>query len=106
MDATTESIILREHVLAHKDKIAALARQYGVKNVRIFGSVAKGNANKDSDIDILVDNDGISSLLAIGGIYSELKEMLDHEIDFVISDGVHENKRKGILEGEQIWICA
>ncbi|MDR0501648.1 MAG: nucleotidyltransferase domain-containing protein [Coriobacteriales bacterium] len=106
MDATTESIILREHVLAHKDKIAALARQYGVKNVRIFGSVANGNANKDSDIDILVDRDGISGLFEICEIYSKLGEILDHEIDFVISDTVHENKRKGILEGEQIWICA
>lgn len=42
-------------VRAHRDEIAVAARSHGVRQVRVFGSVARGEATDDSDLDLLVD---------------------------------------------------
>ncbi|MDR0501652.1 MAG: nucleotidyltransferase domain-containing protein [Coriobacteriales bacterium] len=86
MDATTESIILREHVLAHKDEIVALAKQYGVKNVRIFGSVAKGCAHQNSDIDILVSDPNRQTYFKLGALHTELNKLFKQPVDLVIEE--------------------
>jgi len=55
-----------EDLLKHKKEILGLAKKHGAKNVRVFGSVVRGTANKNSDIDILVDLEPGTSLLNLG----------------------------------------
>lgn len=52
--------------------IAPIAEQYGLRAVYVFGSYARGEANADSDIDLLVDLAGtnIRSLFALGSVYT------------------------------------
>ena len=58
--------------------IAPIAEQYGLRAVYVFGSYARGDANADSDIDLLVDLTGtnIRSLFALGNVYCDLESAL------------------------------
>ena len=65
--------------------IAPIAKQYGLRAVYVFGSYARGEANADSDIDLLVDLTGtnIRSLFALGNVYCDLESALGKSIDLI-----------------------
>jgi uncharacterized protein len=74
-----------------------LATQYGAANVRIFGSVARKEADQDSDIDFLVDMEPGRSLLDLGGLLMELNDLLDRSVDVVTERGLKERLRERVL---------
>ena len=65
--------------------IAPIAERYGLRAVYVFGSYARGEANADSDIDLLVDLTGtnIRSLFALGSVYCDLESALGKNIDLI-----------------------
>ena len=71
-------------------------RRYGASNPRLFGSVARGDATTDSDIDVLVDLDpaGGNSLMRLAGLSEEFRHVLGVDVDVVagelLRDGVAE----------------
>jgi predicted nucleotidyltransferase len=69
-----------------RDQIIAVAKRYGASDVRIFGSVARGEADAQSDVDILVRFEPDRSLLDQGGLLMELRELLGTRVD-VVSEG-------------------
>jgi predicted nucleotidyltransferase len=97
--------MLRELVLSHRDEINRLARQHGVKNIRMFGSVARGDAHFDSDIDLLVDDDGIRGLLAVAAFQLDLEELFGRKVDVLFSNCVKDSLKPYIFGGEQLWVC-
>jgi predicted nucleotidyltransferase len=56
LDAPRRAVTLNE-LRAHRDEILKLGERFGVRNIRVFGSVARGEATPDSDLDLLVDVD-------------------------------------------------
>ncbi|MCK6577556.1 MAG: nucleotidyltransferase family protein [Anaerolineae bacterium] len=64
-----------------RDAVLKLAEQYGATNVRVFGSVARGEAREDSDVDFLVEFRAGSSLFEVVGLWVRLKELLGREVD-------------------------
>ena len=68
-----------------QQRIAPVAKQYGVKAVFLFGSYARGEAREDSDIDLLVDTSGtnLRSLLSLGALYCDLEAALQKPIDLM-----------------------
>ena len=68
-------------IQARRDQILALAARYGASNVRIFGSVARGEARPDSDIDLLVDLEPGRTLLDLGGLLMDLRDLLQVLVD-------------------------
>jgi hypothetical protein len=64
-----------------KRKILSILKRYNVKKAGIFGSVARGEENKESDLDILVEIVGRMSLLDFAGLKLELEEALDQRVD-------------------------
>ena len=64
-----------------KRKILPILKKYGVTRAGIFGSVVRGEARKDSDIDILVKIESRMSLLDFAGLLLELKEALGRKVD-------------------------
>jgi uncharacterized protein len=80
-----------------RDEILRLATQYGAANVRIFGSVARKEADQDSDIDFLVDMEPGRSLLDLGGLLMELNDLLDRSVDVVTERGLKERLRERVL---------
>ena len=64
-----------------RDEILKIAERYGASNVRVFGSVARGDARPDSDVDLLVDFAPTTSLYEMVGLWLDLKDLLGREVD-------------------------
>ena len=82
----------------HRDEILQLAAKYGAYNVRIFGSVARGKADADSDIDFLVEMEPGKTLFDLGGLLMELQELLPCRVDLVTEKGLRKRIRERVLE--------
>jgi predicted nucleotidyltransferase len=72
----------------YRQEILDLAQKYGAYNVRIFGSVARGEADLNSDIDFLVDLEPGRSLFDLGGLLMELENLLNCPVDIVTEKGL------------------
>lgn len=66
-----------------REQIVAIVERYRGRNVRVFGSVARGNAQPDSDVDLLIDVPADANPLDLGGMNVELGELLGREVDVV-----------------------
>lgn len=82
---TAESASLRAAIVAHRDALDTILERYQAANPRLFGSVARGDATPESDIDLLVDlvPGGGNELLRVAGIAEELSELLGTRVDVV-----------------------
>lgn len=78
-----------EIVAGKKEQILALAAKYGASNVRVFGSVANGTADENSDIDFLVDMEKGRSLFDLGGLLMDLQQLLNRKVDVVTENALH-----------------
>lgn len=67
--------------------ISPIASSYGIKRLSLFGSYARGEATDASDIDLLIDREGMAGGWAIGGLYSDLRDALGKELDMVTTGG-------------------
>ena len=84
-----------------KDKrqdILRIAAQHGAYNVRVFGSVVRGEAGPDSDIDFLVDMEPERSLLDMAGLSVDMQELLKRKVDIVTEASIYWLIRRRILK--------
>ncbi len=87
-----------DHLLTEKrEEILRIAEKYGAKNVRVFGSVARGESDEHSDIDFLVEMERGRSLLDLGGLQCELETLLDRPVDVVTAPGLKARIRDHVL---------
>ncbi len=86
-----------ELLRAKREDILRIAAQYGAYNVRIFGSVARGEADEKSDIDLLVNMESGRSLFDLGGLLSDLEDLLGCNVDVVTEDGLRDRIRNRVL---------
>ena len=70
-----------DELRARRDEILAIAARHGVFDIRVFGSVAHGDAGEGSDVDFLVDIEQDRSLFHLGAFYADLEELLGCKID-------------------------
>lgn len=87
-----------EIIADKRDAILALAARHGASNVRIFGSVAEGNADEASDVDFLVDMEPGRSLFDLGGLLMDLQELLGRKVDVVTEAGLRDRIRQRVQE--------
>ena len=91
MDART---LVRER----RNEILEIAAQYGVRSIRVFGSVARGEAEAASDVDFLVELAPGGSALDLGGLLMQLREILGCEVDVVTEKGLRPRIREQVLK--------
>ncbi len=77
-----------EQLRRQRAAIHHLAEQYGVRNIRVFGSVARGEERRESDVDLLIDLRPGRSLLDLIGFEQELEAALGCEVDIVTEGGI------------------
>ncbi len=81
-----------------REAILEIASRYGAHNVRIFGSVARGDATPDSDLDLIVRFDPGRSLLDHGGLVMELRELMKMKVDVIDEEAMRERFRSHVLK--------
>jgi len=92
------SIDLREELTKKRDEIIKVATIHGARNIRVFGSVARGEADERSDIDFLVEMEPGRSLLDLGGLLMDLQDVLGRDVDVVTERGLNPRIRDRVLQ--------
>jgi len=82
----------------HREDILRLAEQHGARNVRVFGSVARGEATGNSDLDLLIDLDPDRSLLDRIGFMQDLEDLLGVRVHVVTEKGLHPMMHEAVLD--------
>jgi predicted nucleotidyltransferase len=82
---------------SRRDEIIEVARARGASRVRVFGSVARGDATEASDIDFLVDLEPDRNLLDLGGLLMDLQDLLQRDVDVVTERGLRPRVARRVL---------
>jgi len=82
---------------AHRTELLALASRRGVTGVRVFGSMSRGDASDDSDVDLLVTLTPGTSALALGGLLLDAQELLGRRVDVVTEASLHPALREQVV---------
>jgi len=86
-----------EPLKAKREQILQIAAKHGARNVRVFGSVAHGEAGPQSDVDLLVDVGPDPSPFFPGGLLADLEELLGRRVDVLTENALHWYIRDRIL---------
>jgi len=84
-------------ILSQRDEILRIAAEHGARDLRVFGSVVRGEAQDASDLDVLVNLDEDRSLLDRVALKQDLEDLLGCEVDVVTEGAVHRLLRDRIL---------
>lgn len=90
---TPASLKLREKIRTHRSELEVSMQAHGATNLRLFGSVARGDANEESDLDFLVDFEPEtgSALFRLGGLLEDFHQILSHSVDIVPTSMIKKN---------------
>ncbi|MGQ0722270.1 MAG: nucleotidyltransferase family protein [Candidatus Eiseniibacteriota bacterium] len=92
---------LSDEVRMRRSEILALAERRGARNVRLFGSAARGGARDDSDVDLLIDLEPGRTAFDLGGLLLDLEDLLGRRVDLVTEQGLHWYIRERVLREAQ-----
>lgn len=81
-----------------RSQILGLAERYCAGEVRVFGSVARGEVTENSDVDFLITPQRGCSLFDLGGLAEDLQELLGCRVDLVTEDGLKPRLRERVLK--------
>jgi predicted nucleotidyltransferase len=90
-------VTLEELLKAKREEILEVCARYGARQVRVFGSVARGEADEQSDIDFLVELEPGRTLLDLGGLQYDLEQLLGRRVDVVTERGLKPRIRERVL---------
>ncbi len=79
-----------------REEILRYAAEHGARNVRVFGSMVRGEAHATSDVDLLVEMEPGRSLLDLVGLWQDLEDLLGTEVDVLSDGGVSPHLRERI----------
>ena len=82
----------------HREAILEIARRYGVHDIRIFGSLARGESNESSDLDLIVRFEPGRSLFDHGGLIMDLRDLLGVKVDVISEGGMRPRFRRHVMK--------
>lgn len=86
-----------EELLNFREEILKIANKHGAYNLRIFGSVVRGEATPDSDVDFLVELEPQCSLFDYIALIQDLTALLERKVDVVEPDNLHNLIKEKVL---------
>jgi len=87
-----------EALRQRRSDILQIAKAHGARNVRVFGSVARGDEGPDSDLDLLVDMEPRRNLMDLGHLVMDLQDLLGRRVDVVEPEALHWYIRDRVLK--------
>ena len=82
---------------SRREAILRVAREHGAMRVRVFGSMARGDAGADSDVDLLVELEQGRTLLDLGALLMDLQDLLHRKVDVLTEAALHPRIRERVL---------
>src|SRR5205823_6189748 len=92
------NMMTMETLAERRSQILGLAERYRAGNLRVFGSVARGDNTEKCDVDLLVRPRRGCSLFGLGGMLEDLQELLGCRVDLVTDDGLKGGLRERVLK--------
>lgn len=89
---------LRQLIAEKRDEIVGIAAQHGARNVRLFGSSARGEERPDSDVDLLVDAGPTTSSWFPAGLILDLEQILGRPVEIVTEKGLNPLIKQRVLQ--------
>jgi predicted nucleotidyltransferase len=89
---------ITQKIQVQRQAILSLAEIYGASNLRIFGSVARGEDTPTSDLDLIIDLEPNRSLFDLGGLAMDLQALLGCSVDIVTEKGLKQRIRTRVLQ--------
>ena len=86
---------------SHRAEILALAKRHGIRNVRVFGSMVRGDADDASDVDLLVSLPPEKTGLALGALLMDVQGLLNRRVEVVTERSLHPAIRRRVLKEAQ-----
>jgi predicted nucleotidyltransferase len=90
-------MVIDEQIRSRRDEILRVARANGATRVRVFGSIARGTARPDSDLDLLLELEPGRHLLDLVAIKQDLEDLLGREVHVVTEAAISPRFREAIL---------
>jgi predicted nucleotidyltransferase len=91
-------VITRQELIDRREAILDIARRHGAHDVRVIGSVARGDAEEASDLDLIVRFDPDRTLLDHGELIMDLQDLLHVQVDVISEAGMRERFRKHVMK--------
>lgn len=86
---------------ANREALRSLARLHGVRSIKVFGSMARTDADASSDVDLLVETTPDTSGFALGALLMDAQDILGRRVDVVTENSLHPLIRDRILNEAQ-----
>ena len=93
----SDALGINELLRARREEILRLAASHGARNIRVFGSVARVEADQASDVDFLVEMEPGRTLLDMGGLLMDLQALLGRHVDVISTRGLRPSIRDRVL---------
>jgi len=84
-------------LLAHRDELCRIVEKFGVTHPRVFGSVASGQDDDGSDLDLLVDPSASTTLFTIAALQDEAEQLLGVRVDVLTPKALPKRFRDNVL---------
>ena len=85
----------------HRTEIRAIAERHGIRDVRVFGSMARGDADETGDVDLLVSLPPQRTGLSLGALLIDVQDLLQRRVEVVTEKSLHPALRERILQEAQ-----
>lgn len=86
---------------AHRQELRSLADRYGMRSIKVFGSMAREDADDASDVDLLVETAPGTSGFVLGALLMDAQDILGRRVDVVTEKSLHPLLRDRILNEAQ-----
>ena len=90
-------MITKSDIIKRREEIIAVANRYGAFDIRLFGSIARGDSTDASDLDLIVRFQPSRSLFDHGGLVMVLRELLDTSVDVIDDDAMRPRFREQVM---------
>lgn len=87
---------------ANRPQLRSLAARYGLRSIRVFGSMARNDAHSMSDVDLLVEGNGQVSGFSLGALLMDAQDLLGRKVDIVTVNSLHPLMRERILQESEV----
>lgn len=81
----------------HRNELRSMALQYGLRSIRVFGSMARNDASSTSDVDLLVESKEPISGFSLGAMLMDAQDLLGRKVDIVTMQALHPLMRDRVM---------